>query len=114
SITVPIGQIDEVLDTFPQVYAVMWISGKLYQANVTADSSNSTKRRRVVSHVWYKTFFCHRKGEKEQTKTTLGGISGVARPVQKATKKIGCLATMRITCYKDDSDNVVFTFQKEQ
>ncbi|KAI9259789.1 hypothetical protein EDC94DRAFT_585635 [Helicostylum pulchrum] len=88
TITVPIGQMDEALDTFPQVYAVLWIAGKLYQANVetntTADSGNSNKRRRDLSHVWYKTFFCHRKGEKEQLKAALGGKSGVARPVQKA------------------------------
>lgn len=84
TIKVSLEQMDEALNTFSEVYAVMWIVKKLYQVNngsnvsVTEGSSN---KRRIVSHIWYKTFFCHRKGEKEQPKAALGGKSGALRPL---------------------------------
>ncbi|KAI8091662.1 hypothetical protein BDF21DRAFT_318918, partial [Thamnidium elegans] len=36
-----------------------------------------------------------------------------SRPLQKTSKKIGCPASMIVTCYKNDPGNVVFTFQKQ-
>lgn len=120
TIDVPLDQMEHVLESFPEKYAVMWIVGKMYhsrnhdQQPTTGETIQPKKRRkRIVLHSWYKTFFCHRRGEKEQRKGIPGGKSGVLRPSQKASKKIGCPATMKVTCYKTDPNRVVFTFHKE-
>jgi hypothetical protein len=52
------------------------------------DHPNKKPRNRVLPYLWYKTFFCHRKGEKEQSKAAPNGKSGVVRPVQKLQKKL--------------------------
>lgn len=111
-IKVPLDQMDQVIETFPDKYAVVWIAGKFYQSTNHETRTEPVKRRRITQHSWYKTFFCHRGGEKEITgprKT----ITSKKRPRQKASKKIGCPAGMRITCYKKDPENVVFTFKNQ-
>lgn len=76
TIKVPLEQMDEKLSTFPEVYAAMWIAGKLHQdnngSNISVTEGSSNKKRIIVSHIRHKTFFCHREGEKEQSKAALG------------------------------------------
>ncbi|CEP16772.1 hypothetical protein [Parasitella parasitica] len=68
------------------------------------------KRAVFVKYVWYVTYTCHRSGkcrdrvaEGSQVK---GGPSGAPRNLQKASKKTGCKATLKVTCYKNDPDSV--------
>jgi hypothetical protein len=91
SITVPESEMQNVLDTFPDVYAVAWVGKKLYRAPIEVQGGNKSepsarkkRKRRTVLHLWYKTFRCHRAGEKEEKQDrVLGGKSGQARPIQK-------------------------------
>jgi hypothetical protein len=74
-----------------------------------ANGNPIKKRKRYVPHLWYKTYYCHRSGEKEKPKHDLGGKSGQIREVQKTSKKIDCSAAMKATCYKSKPRKVVFT-----
>jgi hypothetical protein len=76
----------EVVDTFPETYAVKWNVGKLYKpknqgedqkaADLDANGNPIKKRKRYIPHLWYKTYYYHRSGEKEKPKHGLGGKSG--------------------------------------
>ena len=94
SIVAPEKSMDEVLESFLEKYGVIWIAGKRYVYKEKSSSNNNEeesivrKRKRTVLHIWYKTFFCHRSGDKAKNMShTPGGTSGQIRPIQKNTKK---------------------------
>ncbi|CEG81621.1 hypothetical protein RMATCC62417_15799 [Rhizopus microsporus] len=120
SIEVSISQMQGVVDTFPETYAVKWNIGKLYKPKSQGEDQEATglsatgnpikKRKMYVPHLWYKTYYCHRSGEEEKPKHDLGGKLGQMRVVQKISKKIGRPATMKFAYYKSKPKEVVFTF----
>ncbi|CAO3690412.1 unnamed protein product [Rhizopus microsporus] len=63
SIEVPISQMQEVVDIFPETYAVKWNVGKLYKSKSQGEDQEATgfdangnpikKRKRYISQVQY-------------------------------------------------------------
>ncbi|RCH81120.1 hypothetical protein CU098_002504, partial [Rhizopus stolonifer] len=86
---------------------------KTTNEDVSSDGTDTPrKRKRVVfiKYAWYVFYTCHRSGqyrdqvaEGHQLK---GGSSGTPRNLQKASKKAGCKARLKVTCYKDDPNTV--------
>ncbi|KAG1440529.1 hypothetical protein G6F56_011882 [Rhizopus delemar] len=75
-----------------------------------ADTPRKRKRVVFIKYAWYVFYTCHRSGqyrdqvaEGHQLK---GGSSGTPRNLQKASKKAGCKARLKVTCYKDDPNTV--------
>ncbi|KAI9470476.1 MAG: hypothetical protein EXX96DRAFT_584429 [Benjaminiella poitrasii] len=118
SITLPVNQLEQFLADAPSKYGVAWVF-HIQRDGVTSDGVTSDGPSTSVGHkkrgpkpknVWSRTYFCHRGGVKQTRKdVNRGGSSGYVRHLQKPSKKIGCTAKLKVTCYLDDPNTITIT-----
>lgn len=84
TIKVSENEMDIIVNTFPEICAVMWVAGKkIHEVTNHVDDNehrNKKSRKTFISFIWNKTFYCHRRGQKDHSKVTPGGKSGLTRP----------------------------------
>lgn len=72
-------------------------------------SPPAAKRVRLRSNedlIWTAEYVCHRAGNKRvRSDRQAGGTTGKLRPLQKASKKIGCKCRLVVTCNHSDAEN---------
>ncbi|KAI8986983.1 hypothetical protein BDB01DRAFT_702340, partial [Pilobolus umbonatus] len=78
---------------------------------VRAEDGQPLRKKKTVDYEFVKYYACNRHGKFKKTENNNSGA--VQRPVQKKSKKIGCPATMKTTCFKNDPDNVAIKHNGE-
>ncbi|KAI9470609.1 MAG: hypothetical protein EXX96DRAFT_585052 [Benjaminiella poitrasii] len=98
TIILPVNQLEQFLADAPSKYG---------RDGVTSDGPSTSKghkkRGPKLKNVWSRTYFCHRGN------INLGGSPGCVRHLQKPSKKIGCTAKLKVTCYLDDPNTITIT-----
>ncbi|KAI8644074.1 hypothetical protein BD408DRAFT_384629 [Parasitella parasitica] len=118
-LTVPESEWETTLENNVSLYGVKWIKKNIKaRQTVIANGERPDKKRKAVSlYFWYATFECHRAGEKRnkmaEGSITKGGASGVARDLQKPSKKINCSAKLKVICYKNNPGYATFIYTGE-
>ncbi|KAG2213242.1 hypothetical protein INT45_011467 [Circinella minor] len=89
----------------------------------TQESENQPHRRqRKQTVVWTRYYRCHRATIREQNDNNNSEDEEEelydddeikTHPVQKKTKQAKCLASLKVTCYMDDINNVVISYLHE-
>ncbi|KAI9485535.1 MAG: hypothetical protein EXX96DRAFT_545479 [Benjaminiella poitrasii] len=99
TIILPVNQLEQFLADAPSKYGV---------ACVFHIQQGHKRRGPKPKNVSSRTYFCHRGGI-----LIRGGSSGYVRHLQKPSKKIGCTAKLKVTCYLDDPNTITITHINE-
>ncbi|KAI8988751.1 hypothetical protein BDB01DRAFT_888721 [Pilobolus umbonatus] len=96
TMTVPTVALKSVIDAVVAKHGVRWVititrKAKEAEASVRAEDGQPLRKKKTVD---YEFVNCQ-------------------LPVQKKSKKIGCPATLKVTCFKNDPDNVVIKHNGE-
>ncbi|KAI8986547.1 hypothetical protein BDB01DRAFT_834520 [Pilobolus umbonatus] len=114
TMTVPTVSLESVIDAAVAKHGVRWIittirRAKKSEAPVRAEDGQLLRKKKTVDYEFVKYYACNRHGTFKKANNS----GAVQRPVQKKSKKIGCPATLKVTCFKNDPDNVVIKHNGE-
>lgn len=116
--TLPIAQWEQFIQSIcPTKHGVAWNLKHTYPPDLFTSRNeplteplNVKRIRRLRANediAWTAEYVCHRAGSKRVRKDRHpGGITGKTRPLQKASKKIGCVCRLSVTCSHLDPGNV--------
>jgi hypothetical protein len=110
---------EKYLKNAVQEQYVNWVLKNRYisgdnSSSHAGDEESSQKKQRTSNVIWTSLYYCHRAGRKQvKLSTNPGGKSGKRRPIQKSSKKVGCSAQVRVTCYRSYPNFVTIKYISE-
>ncbi|KAI8876332.1 hypothetical protein K501DRAFT_279534 [Backusella circina FSU 941] len=72
------------------------------------------QKRKKTENIWVAYYECHRAGSPRAHKDQpTGEKNQKTRPIQKISKKMGCPATLVVSCPEDDQNTVILRYSGE-
>ncbi|KAI8379000.1 hypothetical protein BD560DRAFT_389237 [Blakeslea trispora] len=101
-ITMSVSEYEAFIQREPEIRGIKW----LFHQQLHYGNSPTNKYRPKTDKLWTRYYRCHRYGSYKKRPG-----SGAIRPVQRASKKIGCSGSLEVTCFIKDPTTVSIQYK---